>query len=153
MMATEYARAKRQDTTTAAAAGYGSANAMMDDYVMVTEELVANLTKQQNKRMDATAKQLEALTASLAAMTAAFNSASTAPKTTPAPAAPAKTATETAATATRKAKREAYRQRLQSAVTCSHCGKKHPSIAEDKCWELPANAATRPTGWKTAKTA
>ncbi len=153
MMATEYARAKRQDTTTAAAAGYGSANAMMDDYVMVTEELVANLTEQQNKRMDATAKQLEALTASLAAMTAAFNSASTAPKTMPAPAAPAKMATETAATATRKAKCEAYRQRLQSAVTCSHFGKKHPSIAEDKCWELPANAATRPTGWKTAKTA
>ena len=40
MMATEYARAKRQDTTMAAAAGYGSANVMMDDYVMETEELV-----------------------------------------------------------------------------------------------------------------
>ena len=153
MMAMEYARAKRQDTTTVAAAGYGSANAMMDDYVMVMEELVANLTKQQNKRMDATAKQLEALIASLVAMTAAFNSMSTTPKTTPAPASTAKTVTNNAANATRKAKREAYHQHLQSAATCSHCGKKHPSIAEDKCWELPANAATHPAGWKSAKTA
>ncbi len=49
-MLVEYAKAKRQDATTAAAAGYGSANAMINDYVMVTEELVANLTEEQNKR-------------------------------------------------------------------------------------------------------
>ena len=121
---------------------------------MVTEELVANLTDQQNKQMDATAKQLEALAASVAAMTAAFKGASTAPKATTAPATAATSATDTAAATTRKAKREdAYRQRLQNAVTCAHCGKKHPSMAEDKCWELPANAATRLAGWKSAKTA
>jgi hypothetical protein len=51
MMSIEYPKAKRQDATTAAAAGYGSANAMINDYVMVTEELVANLTKEQNKKM------------------------------------------------------------------------------------------------------
>ena len=131
--------AKRQETTTAAAAGYGSANAVIDDYVMVTEELVANLTEQQNKRMDATAKQLEALAASVAAMTAAFNGA----KVTPV------LANDDDKNASRKAKREAYRQRLQNAKECAHCGKKHPSITEDKCWELPANAASRPTGWKS----
>ena len=119
---------------------------------MVTEELVANLTDQQNKRMDATVKQLEALAASVAAMTAAFKGASTAPKATTAPATAATSATDTAAATTRKAKRDAYRQRLQNAVTCAHCGKKHPSMAEDKCWELPANAATRPAGWKSVKT-
>ena len=150
MMATEYAKAKRQDSTTAAAAGYGSANAMMDDYVMVTEELVANLTEQQNKKMDATAKQLEALAASVAAMTAAFKGANAAPKST---AAPPAAASDSAASTSRKAKRDAYRLRLQNAVTCGNCGKKHPSIAEDKCWELPANAATRPSGWKSSKTA
>ncbi len=68
-MSIEYAKAKCQDAMTAAAAGYGSANATIDDYVMVTEELVANLTKEQNKKMDATAKQLEALMASTTAMT------------------------------------------------------------------------------------
>jgi hypothetical protein len=108
MMATEYARAKRQETTMAAAAGYGSVNAMMDDYVMVTEELVANLTNQQNKQMDTTGKQLEALAASVAAMTVAFKGASTAPKATTAPATAATLATDTAASTTRKAKRNAY---------------------------------------------
>jgi hypothetical protein len=51
IMSIEYAKAKRQDTMTAAAAGYGSANTTINDYVMVTEELVANLTKEQNKKM------------------------------------------------------------------------------------------------------
>ena len=69
MMVMEYAKAKCQDSTTVAAADYGSANTMVDDYIMVMEELGANLTKQQNKKMDATAKQLEALAASVAAIT------------------------------------------------------------------------------------
>ncbi len=153
MMSIEYAKAKRQDTTTAAAAGYGSANAMIDDYVMVTEELVANLTKEQNKKMDATAKQLEVLVASITAMTAAFKGAKATPKTTPATNAAAATTAAPAANANRKAKQEAYQQRLLNAVTCTHCGRKHPSISEDKCWELPANAANRPSGWTLAKTA
>ncbi len=81
-MSTEYARAKREDTTMAAEAGYDSANAMMDDYVMVTQELVTNLTEQQNKWMNAAAKQFAALTISVAAMKAALQGASTAPKVT-----------------------------------------------------------------------
>jgi hypothetical protein len=84
LMLIEYAKAKRQDAMIAAAAGYGSANATIDNYVMVTEELVANLTKEQNKKMDATAKQLEALVASITTMTAALKGAKTTPKTTPA---------------------------------------------------------------------
>ncbi len=151
-MLIEYAKAKRQDATTAAAAGYGSANATIDDYVMVTEELVANLTEDQNKKMDARAKQLEALAASITAMMAAFKGANATPKTTPATNAAAAPTATPAANANRKAKQEAYQQRLLNAITCTHCGKKHPSISKDKCWEIPANAANRPSGWTLAKT-
>jgi hypothetical protein len=132
---------------------YGSANATIDDYVMVMEELVANLTKEQNKKMDATAKQLEALVASITTMMAAFKGAKATPKTTPATNAAAATTAAPAANANRKAKQEAYRQRLLNAVTCTHCRRKHPVISKDKCWELPANAANRPSGWTLAKTA
>ncbi len=100
---------------------------------MVTEELVANLTKEQNKKMDATAKQMEALVASITAMTAAFKGAKATPMTTPATNAAAATTAAPAANANRKAKQETYRQRLLNAVTCTHCGRKHLSISKDKC--------------------
>ncbi len=124
-MLIEYAKAKRQDALTAAAVGYGSANAMIDDYVMVTEEFVANLAEEQNKKMDETVKQLEVLVASITTMTAAFKGAKATPKTTPATNATAATTGAPATNANRKAKREAYQQRLLNAVTCTHCGRKH----------------------------
>jgi hypothetical protein len=103
MMLIEYAKAKHQNARTAAAVGYGSANTMINDYVMVTEELVANLTGEQNKRMDVTAKLLKVLVASITAMTAAFKGADATPKTTPATNAAAATTIAPAANANRKA--------------------------------------------------
>jgi hypothetical protein len=32
-----------------------------------------------------------------------------------------------------------------------HCGKKHPSKAEDECWELETNKDSRPSTWKSNK--
>lgn len=32
---------------------------------------------------------------------------------------------------------------------CPHCKRHHPNIPIDKCWELPANAAARPSHWKS----
>ncbi len=119
MMSIEYAKTKRQDATTAAAVDYGSANATIDDYIMVMEGLVANLTKEQNKKMDATAKQLEALVASITAMTAAFKGTKATPKTTLATNAAAVTTAAPAANANCRAKQEAYRHRLLIAVTCT----------------------------------
>jgi len=31
---------------------------------------------------------------------------------------------------------------------CPHCKHLHPRIPIEKCWELPANAASRPAHWK-----
>ena len=32
---------------------------------------------------------------------------------------------------------------------CPHCKRHHPCIPIEKCWELPANAASRPAHWKS----
>jgi hypothetical protein len=47
--------------------------------------------------------------------------------------------------------REEKQQKFKDAPVCKHCGKKHPSKKEEECWELKANAASRPTNWKPIK--
>ena len=32
---------------------------------------------------------------------------------------------------------------------CPHCKRHHPRIPIEKCWELPANVASRPAHWKS----
>ena len=39
-------------------------------------------------------------------------------------------------------------QRRQNAKKCAHCGRFHPSKPDSKCWNLEANKADRPDGWK-----
>ena len=138
LMTTEYSRAHRQDTTSARAAGYGSANNIVKELADATEEIIANLT-------DKHAQQIEALVKSnndiLAKLTAALAN-NAAP---PAPAA--------ASAATQSEKRKKWIEKCKNAKVCVHCKKKHPNRTDDKCWELEANAATRPAGWTSAKTA
>jgi hypothetical protein len=50
-----------------------------------------------------------------------------------------------------KKKREEKPQKYNAAPTCKHCGKKHPSNADDECWELEKNAASHPANWKSSK--
>jgi hypothetical protein len=40
-------------------------------------------------------------------------------------------------------------QKNKKVVICPHCDIKHKK--HDQCWELPANAANRPAGWKSKK--
>jgi hypothetical protein len=42
-------------------------------------------------------------------------------------------------------------QKYKDAPICKYCGKKHPYKKEEECWELEANAASRPTNWKPNK--
>jgi hypothetical protein len=42
-------------------------------------------------------------------------------------------------------------QKNKKVVACPHCDIKHKK--HDQCWELPANAANRPAGWKSKKSA
>ena len=122
------------------AAGYGSANNIVNKLADATEEIIANLT-------DKHAQQIEALVKSnndiLAKLTAAL--ANNAPPPAPAPAA--------ASAATQLEKRKKWIEKCKNAKICVHCKKKHPNCTDDKCWELEANASTRPAGWTSAKTA
>jgi hypothetical protein len=38
-----------------------------------------------------------------------------------------------------------------NAPICKHCNKKHPAKKEEECWELDANAVSRPSNWKSSK--
>ena len=38
----------------------------------------------------------------------------------------------------------------QDRPQCPHCKRRH-IVAFDKCWELEANAASRPSNWKSVK--
>jgi len=51
----------------------------------------------------------------------------------------------------KKKKREERQKKFLNAPVCKHCGKKHPSKAEDAYRELDKNAASRPAAWKSTK--
>ena len=50
-----------------------------------------------------------------------------------------------------KKKREEKKKKYRNAPICKNCGKKHPSKAEDKCWELEKNKDSHPPTWKSTK--
>ena len=92
-----------------------------------TEELVAELTEKQAKQVEALIKAnnyaMEKLTAALLSIN------------------------KPGATSGATTNRDAAAKR----VVCPHCDCKHPNRKHDQCWELPANAAKRPAGWKLVK--
>jgi hypothetical protein len=51
----------------------------------------------------------------------------------------------------KKKTRTEKQQKYKDTPVCKHCGKKHPSKKEEECWELEANAASRPSNWKPNK--
>ena len=111
------------------------ATAAIDNYVAITEELVATITEENEKKIKALTKET---TDTLNQIKALLENKPVAPATEPGLSARAK-------------KRAEYRKKLASATTCANCGNKHPNVADAKCWELEANAAMRPAGWKSAK--
>jgi len=53
--------------------------------------------------------------------------------------------------ADKKKAREEHRKRYEEATICKHCGRKHPYTKVDQCWELEANATSRPSNLKSNK--
>ena len=51
----------------------------------------------------------------------------------------------------KKKKRDEKRKKYNDALICKHCGKKHPSKAEDDCWELEQSKESHPLNWKSLK--
>jgi hypothetical protein len=44
-----------------------------------------------------------------------------------------------------------WAKKLWNATRCYHCNKNHPNNIHNQCWDLDANTAKRPTGWKSMK--
>ena len=138
MISNEYSKFHRQNTATAKSVGYGSANvatAAIDDYVAITEELVATITEENEKKIKALTKETTDMLNQIKALLENK---------------PVTPATESGQSA-RVKKRAEYRKKLASATACANCGNKHPNVPDAKCWELKANAATRPARWKSTK--
>ncbi len=51
----------------------------------------------------------------------------------------------------KKKRRDEKCQKYNDAPICKNCGRKHPSKAEDECWELKKNKESCPANWKSNK--
>ena len=51
----------------------------------------------------------------------------------------------------KKKKKDEKQKKYEDAPICKHCGEKHPTKAENECWELEANKESRPSNWKSSK--
>jgi hypothetical protein len=141
MMCMEYAKIHCQNAITAQATGDASAN-VMEEYANATEELIKNLTEKHTTQIEALLKSnSDAMTKLLES----FKHNAPAPETAPA---------ATAASDPKKAaKHKAWVERCKTATKCPHCNKVHPNWTHAQCWELNANAAKCPVGWKSLKVA
>jgi hypothetical protein len=107
---------------------------LIEEQAKATEEQIANLT-------EAHAKQMEILIKSRTdAMKEMMNLMKTAMKS------PAN-ANNKEKKNTRKEKQKIYK----NAPVCKHSNRKHPSKPKSECWELKANASSRPSNWKSSK--
>ena len=102
------------------------------------EELIATLTNQHTCQMEAFIKS------TTDAMKEMMQLIRSKPKT---PLNPSKTLDKE-----KKKKQDEKCKKYNEAPVCNHCGKKHPSKKEDKCWELEKNKASCPHNWKSSKT-
>ena len=97
-----------------------------------TEELVAELTERHTKQVESLIKANNEAIEKLTAAILTNKSASSTP-------------------ATKLAKAIKWAEKKKNATTCPHCNRIHPNRTHEQCWELPANAAKRPVGWKSVK--
>ncbi|KAL3826941.1 hypothetical protein ACHAXA_006021 [Cyclostephanos tholiformis] len=126
----EYAKENKQNKLTAKSF---KAN-MIEEQAEATEELIAALTEKHTQQMEALIKST---TEAMKEMMSLIKSEKKEPT---------KQSDEE-----KKKKREEQRKKYNDAPVCKNCGKKHPNKAEDDCWELEKNKASRPANWKSTK--
>ena len=129
-IAAEYSRENKQNKMSAK---HFKANAMQEQ-AEATEDLIANLTEAHTRQMETLVKTT---TEAMKEMMLLLKDN--------------KTPTNKATDEEKKKKREEKRKKYNDAPVCKNCGKKHPSKAEDECWELDKNKASRPSTWKSTK--
>jgi hypothetical protein len=131
-ISTEYAKENKQNKLTAK---QFKVNAI-DEQAEATEELIAALTEAHTKQMETLIKSTtETMKEMMLLLKENKNTIN-----------PNKLTDEE-----KKKKRDEKRKKYNDAPICKHCGKKHPTKAEDDCWELEKNKDSRPSNWKSAK--
>jgi len=129
-IAAEYSRENKQNKMSAK---HFKANAMQEQ-AEAMEDLIANLTEAHTRQMETLVKTT---TEAMKEMMLLLKDN--------------KTPTNKATDEKKKKKREEKRKKYNDAPVCKNCGKKHPSKAEDECWELDKNKVSRPSTWKSTK--
>ena len=129
-ISTEYARENKQNKLTAK---NFKAN-MIQEQAEATEELIAALTEKHTEQMESLIKST---TEAMKEMMALIKNDKKEPSGQ--------------SNDEKKKKREERRKKYNDAPVCKHCSKKHPTKAEDECWELEKNKDSRPANWKSAK--
>ena len=126
----EYAKENKQ---TKLSAKHFKANAIQEQ-AEITEEIIANLTEAHTRQMETLVKTT----------TEAMKEMMLLLKNNNAP-------NDKITDEEKKKRREEKKKKYNNAPVCKNCGKKHPSKAEDECWELEKNKASRPSTWKSTK--
>jgi hypothetical protein len=126
----EYAKENKQNKLSAK---HFKANAVQEQ-AEATEELIATLTEAHTRQMETLVKTTTDAMKEMMLLLKENKS-------------PANKATDEE----KKKKRDEKKKKYNDAPVCKNCGKKHPSKAEDECWELEKNKDSRPVTWKSVK--
>ena len=126
----EYAKENKQNKLSAK---HFKVNTMQEQ-AEATEELIAHLTEAHTRQMETL---VQTTTAAMKEMMLLLKENKTPINKVP--------------DEEKQRKRDEKKKKYNDAPVCKNCGKKHPSKAENECWELEANKASRPTNWKSMK--
>ena len=129
-ISSEYAKENKQNKLSAK---HFKANAIQEQ-AEATEELIANLTEAHTRQMETLVKTT---TEAMKEMMLLLKES--------------KTSTTKPTDEDKKKKRDEKKKKYNDAPVCKNCGKKHPSKAENECWELEKNKDSRPSTWKSVK--
>ena len=127
----EYAKENKQNKLSAK---HFKANAIQEQ-AEITEEIIANLTEAHTRQMETLVKTT---TEAMKEMMLLLKNNNNTPN-------------GKATDEEKKKRREEKKKKYNDTPVCKNCGKKHPSKAEDECWELEKNKASRPASWKSTK--
>ena len=126
----EYAKENKQNKLSAK---HFKVNTMQEQ-AEATEELIAHLTEAHTRQMETL---VQTTTAAMKEMMLLLKENKTPINKVP--------------DEEKQRKRDEKKKKYNNAPVCKNCGKKHPSKAENECWELEANKASRPANWKSMK--
>jgi hypothetical protein len=126
----EYAKENKQNKLSAK---HFKVNTMQEQ-AEATEELIAHLTEAHTRQMETL---VQTTTATMKEMMLLLKENKTPMNKIP--------------DEEKQRKRDEKKKKYNDAPVCKNCGKKHPTKAENECWELEANKASRPANWKSMK--